>query len=96
MKLRFMIPLALLCSHCAPNNAHELRELRPTTLGLLGGMYNGLTLLLDFGPGFRVAHSKSYAEAGANVDESKREDYREDVENKSVSFGGSGIIGYSF
>src|SRR5688500_11502271 len=31
--------VGLVLTHCAPNNAKEIRELKPTTLGLIGGEY---------------------------------------------------------
>jgi len=197
--------LALLCVRCAPDNAREIRELRPTTAGWLGGEYrpdgsmgfgltgdysrqasldvfgllptaskdrqpeilggyalnafyhhyiwdtsaffwgaglgymnsrykwrertnaytdasksytevkyddaatylrvplgwnwiwnNGITLLLDFGPSFRITHQTSWPEAGTDVDQSRRNDFRDDVASPSFRFGGSGLIGYSF
>ena len=61
---------------------------------------NGITVSLDFGPRVLVSQSGSYKNDGlaGEVNEEKRDRTTEVIESveSPVTFGGSGIIGYSF
>ena len=61
---------------------------------------NGFSLLLDLGPRIRVQHYRSFTDNGEsdNVDQSRRDDFVDQINGLSVFLGGipSRMLGYSF
>jgi hypothetical protein len=77
-------------------------DVRTTRIGMpLGWAWiweEGFTIILDIGPRLEIAKSGSYDDDGEDedVDVDRRDDYVDRLTGRVISFGASGIIGYSF